>query len=139
MDEVDGVNLSGWDVVELMWPLNDMFRARLMEIGPLRYDAAFEAEADEAIKAMADDPVAPWAGLSPGAWRVLLERHQQLLTVAAANEAAGNPMIKLPAGLEEGDRRIALMLIFLLRMKLPSPPADRSRLQLPSKPPPRPN
>ena len=126
MDEVE--KLSGWRVVELLWPLNDMFRARWEKIRHLPYIAGFESHADAAIRAFAEAPGAgTWAALPNGVWRVLLERHQQMIAVALANEAAGNPVISLPAGLSEDDQRIGLMLLFLLEMKLPWPPTDRSR------------
>ncbi|MEW6490515.1 MAG: hypothetical protein AB1578_21710 [Thermodesulfobacteriota bacterium] len=131
--------ISGWRAVELLWPLNDMFRARLPEIRRLAYDPAFEPEADAAIEAYADAPEAgTWKNLSLGAWRVLLERHQQALAVAALYEAQGRPVMTVPAGFSEDVLRVGLMLDGLLRMKLPRPPADRSRLQLPPEPPGRP-
>lgn len=134
MDDMQTIN--GWRLIELFWPLNDMFRARLPELRSLPYDEAFEGEADAALIAFSERPDASaWASISPGAWRVLLERHQQMLVLAVANEKAGNPMCAIPAGAEEADQRIGLMLIWLLRMKLPFPPADRSRLELPSSPP----
>lgn len=130
--------LSGWDVVEILWPLNDMFRPRLREIRSLPYDASFEAAADDAIRAFAETPeAATWKTIPAGAWRVLLERHQQLLVVAMANEAAGNPMTVMPAGLSQQDRLAGLMLLLLLRMKLPFPAADRSRTELPEGSPPK--
>ena len=126
--------VTGWRLVELLWPLNDMFRARLSEFAHLPYDADFEAEADEAIRGYAQTPEAgAWRHLSPGAWRVLLERHQQLIVVAMANEHAGNPMLTLPGlgRMEETALRAGLMLFWLLGMKLPFPVADRSHLVLP--------
>lgn len=128
--------ITGERYMEIMWPLNDMFRARLHEIRTLPYDAAFEAEADAAIGRMADDAAEAWTGLSPGAWRVLLERHLQMLAVAAANMAAGNPLMTLPPGppLSEGDLRVGLALTWLLRMKLPFPEADRARYEFPLQP-----
>jgi len=127
--------LSGLDVVEALWPLNDMFRARLGEIGRLPYAAAFESEADAAIIAYSKSPDSgPWKTMSLGAWRVLLERHQQMIVVALANERARNPVTSLPPGLDAADRCTALMLLLLLRMKLPFPVADRSGLKLPNRP-----
>jgi hypothetical protein len=136
MDEMQ--TITGWRLVELFWPLNDMFRARLRELRSLSYDPAFEAEADAALIAFSERPDAgAWSSISPGAWRVLLERHQQLLEVALLNEAAGNPVTSLPRGLSEDDQRIGIMLLLLLRMTLPFPPADRSRLEFPASPPAR--
>lgn len=132
----DTQEISWWRVVELLWPLNDMFRARLLDICKLKYDEAFEEEADSAIAAYIKNPGAgAWGGIAPEAWRVLLERHQQMMTLAAYHEAEGDPRIKIPAGLNETDQLLFLMLVLLGRMKLPFPPADRSRLRLPAGPP----
>lgn len=131
--------IGGWRAVELLWPLNDMFRARLPEIRGVPYDRDFEAEADAAIEAYAEAPEeGTWRGLSLGAWRVLLERHQQAIAVAAVYEAQGRPVMTVPAGFSEDVLRVALMLHGLLRMKLPRPPAERSGLELPTELPGRP-
>ncbi len=53
---------------------------------------------------------------------VLLERHKQMLVVAMANEAAGNPVTYLPSGLSPEQKCIALALLFLRGMTLPWPP-----------------
>jgi hypothetical protein len=139
MENFETEKLSGWRIVELLWPFNEMFRARLHEFRHLRYDAEFEAEADGAIDGYANAPNSDsWSKLSLGAWRVLLERHQQALTAAAMMEATGQGMIEIPAGLPEDQKRAALMLIWLHRMKLPFPIEDRARLEIVvSRPPPK--
>jgi len=109
--------MSGWRFVELLWPLNDMFRARLPAIRGLPYDASFEAEADAAILALQDRPgAAGWAELSPGAWRVLLERHQQAITLAVMVDAQDKPFLVIPRGLSEDDQRTGAALLVLLEM-----------------------
>lgn len=139
MEKNEELVITGWRAIELLWPLNDMFRARLAEIRALPYEPAFEAEADAAIEAYADAPQAgTWKDLSLGAWRVLLERHQQAIAVAGVLEIAGKPVMTAPAGFSEDALRVGLMLTGLLRMKLPRPPADRSRLELQPDPPGRP-
>ncbi|MBI3771450.1 MAG: hypothetical protein HY272_01905 [Gammaproteobacteria bacterium] len=131
MNDEQGEYLSWWRVIELLWPLNDMFRARLMDIRKLEYDEAFEEEADSAIAAYVKAPGAgAWSGISAGAWRVLLERHQQRLELAMHNEIEGVRPLTAPAGLNEADQLIFLMLVWLGRMKLPFPAADRSLLEL---------
>ncbi len=131
------LSISGWRVIELLWPLNPVFRQHLAEIRSIRYLPRFAAEADAAIIAAVDRPISEaWAEASPGAWRVLLERHQQMVSVAMANERAGQHVTAMPHGLDEDQQRAALMLLLLLRMKLPFPIADRSRLELPDGPPP---
>jgi hypothetical protein len=105
--------ITGQRYMELMWPLNDVFRIRLHEIGSLTYDASFETEADSAIAALPENPSA-WQAASPGAWRVLLERHVQMLEVALANALIGNPLITFPPGpaLSDDEWRTGLMLLW---------------------------
>jgi len=130
--EPKGERLGATEVLKLLWPLNDMFRARFTDIRCLPYAAAFEPEADAAIESWAygENPNA-WSDISPGAWRVLLERHQQALMVAGLGEITGDFMIEIPAGLSQDRKRAALILIWLYRMKLPFPIVDRSRDELP--------
>lgn len=125
--------LSGWQVVESLWPLNEAFRPKWLMIRGLPYDPLFEHEADEAIAARALGlPGADWESLPAGAWRVLLERQQQAIVVALANETAGNPLMPVPEGFPESARSAAAMLFLLHRMKLPFPVEDRSDMTLPS-------
>lgn len=124
--------LTGFDAVEALWPLNERFRPALARIKSLAYDAAFELEADEAIEGLAKDPIADWSALSAGAWRVLLERQQQGIMVALANEKAGNPLITIPAALTVAQRTAVVALFLLHSMKLPWPPEDRSGFALPA-------
>lgn len=127
--------ISWWRVIELLWPLNDMFRARLGDIRALEYNEQYEDEADSAIAAYVKNPGAgAWDEISLGVWRVLLERHQQMLALASYHEATGAPPLKAPAGLGEPDQLLFLMLVLLGRMKLPLPAADRSQLALPQAP-----
>lgn len=134
--EENGLVITGELYSRIMWPLNDVFRARMPEIGALPYEEKFESEADNAIMRMPDDPKDAWSNLSPGAWRVLLERHTQMLVVATLNEAAGNPLMQFPPGvaLSEEDMRVALALFWLLEMKLPFPVDDRSHYEFPQRP-----
>ena len=121
--------LDGWGAVEALWPLNERFRPNIEQIRSLRYDASFEAEADEAIEQLASD--GNWSTVSAGAWRVLLERHQQGIVVALANERAGNPLFSLPDGLTPGQKTVVVALFLLHGMKLPWPPEDRSGFVVP--------
>lgn len=127
------VPISPWRLIELMWPLNDIFRPHIHKIRTLSYDPSYEEQADEAIDAFAEQPeYSTWECLPGPVWRVLLERHQQMLSVAALNEANGTPSItRLPLPLPHRDRLPALMLLMLRSMKFPFPPEDRSRLELP--------
>jgi hypothetical protein len=139
LDEVPPIPLSGWDVVTALWPLNDVFRPHIARIRTVRYEARFEPDANAAIEAFAGAPVAEtWSDLSAGTWRVLLERHQQMLVVAMANERAGNPVTVMPPGLSATARLAGAMLLLLHSMKLPFPLADRSQLELPEGSPPAP-
>lgn len=126
--------ISPDQLLEHLWWLNDVFRPELARIVTLPYDASYEAEADEALSNLArDDNTTSWAHCTPGAWRVLLERHIQMLLVATANMAAGESVITyLPKGMKASDKRIGLALLFLPRMKLPWPPEDRSGFVFPA-------
>lgn len=124
--------VSGDDVLEILWPMNDMFRARLPNIRKLPYDPSFEEEADRIIVAWSKNESMEG---SDGAWRVLLERHQQLLVIAMANKVQNNPVTVMPEGLSAQEQLVGLALLLLLRMKLPFPPRDVSGLTVPAGPP----
>ena len=137
-DNIHPVPVSGGRLVEILWPMNDVFRPYLERIRSIEYSPHFEAEADTAIERFAEDPRAEtWNDVSPGAWRVLLERHIQMLRVARLNEMAGNIVTVFPAGLPKEAELPGAMLLLLHGMKLPFPLSGISRLQLPEMPPPR--
>lgn len=125
--------VSGWEVVEILWPLNEIFRPLLYRIRSIRYDERFESAADKAIEKYIklNNFKKAWDGLPGEVWRVLLERHIQLLAVALANEMAGNPVTVLPPGLPDSARLSGIMLLLLHGMKLPWPPEDRSEFEFP--------
>lgn len=125
-------SLSGADAAEALWPLNERFRPHLEQIRSLPYDALFEGEANAAIEQLVDKQGADWGELSAGAWRVLLERQQQGIVVAMANERAGNPLMPIPAVLTAAQRTVVVALFLLHGMKLPFPAENRSALELPA-------
>ena len=133
--------LRAGDVMKALWPLNDIFHPVVMRIRSIRYRACFEEDADRAIEDfVALGGAEAWENLPPEVWRVLLERHQQWLIVAAANELAGDDIVTyLPADLAERHWLPALMLDILHGMTLPWPAADRSQSELRApEPPPNP-
>ena len=73
-----------------------------------------------------------WASISPRAWRVLLERQQQLLTVALMLERSGQPMTRVPAELAVAHQSTVAIADVLHGAKLPMPAADRTGFELPS-------
>ena len=133
--------ITGERYLEIMWPLNDMFRARLPIIRGIQFDPSFEPEADEAIRNLTKDPTSAWSNLSDGAWRVLLERHLQMFEVAMANMMAGRHLMTLPPGpgLTDDELIIGLSLFWLLEMKLPFPVRDLSHYEFPASIPDKPN
>jgi hypothetical protein len=133
--------ITGDRYLKIMWPMNDMFRARLLSIRAIPYDSTFESEADDAIRNLANNPSEAWSNISDGAWRVLLERHTQMLAVAMANMIADKPLMTLPPGpgLTDDDLRVGLSLFWLLEMKLPFPVRDLSRYEFPPSIPGKPN
>lgn len=125
--------LTGWQVIEALWPLNERFRTAVFRIRTLAYNPAFEEEADSAIARLAENANASWADISANAWRVLLERQLQALMVAGVNEASGNlRFMPIPPGFSAEQRTVAATLFLLHGMKLPYPVTDRSGFEVPS-------
>lgn len=116
--------LSGRDVVETLWALNDRLRKRSSDLHGVKYLAASEPELDSAIeKLAATEDLSALDNLSAGALRVLDERHRQMVKVAIANEFADNDVIiTLPAGLSADQQLVAVILLRFWRMVLPWPP-----------------
>lgn len=118
--------MSGMEVIEALWPLNAVFTPLHARLKTLRYEGCFEADADAAIET--DPSASAWPALPLGVLRVLLERQQQMLVVAGANQAAGTAAVTfIPHDLPDAHRTAAVALLFLHGMKLPWPPGDRSR------------
>lgn len=131
LSEMSSLSLSGWDAVEALWPLNERFQPHMEQIRSLPYDPSFAGEADIAIESLLSPANSDWNALSSGAWRVLLERQQQGIVVALANEHAGNSLMSLPVGLSAEQTTVVVALFLLHGMELPWPPEDRSGLELP--------
>lgn len=127
------IYLTGFEVIEFLWPLNDIFRPHLEKIKTIKYQPSCGLGANKAIEDFAKKPHPnTWSKLTPCVWRVLLERHQQFLVVAAANQASNNFQFSpLPKNLPEFAIMPGLMLLWLHSMELPWPPEDRSQIELP--------
>lgn len=127
------VPLTGMEAIEVLWSLNDVFRPCFERIKTVKYRSRCESGADKAIETFAYHPSPEaWRDLTPCVWRVLLERHQQMIVVAAASEAQHNTrFMYLPQGLPESEKLPALMLFWLHSMELPFSAEDRSQLELP--------
>ena len=96
-----------------------------------RRPRASERRADDAIRDFAYRR-GTWDALPVGTWRVLLERHLQMLTVLTANAAHGTQVsMTVPRELLESARLGFAVLFWLYRMKLQWPPDDRSAVALP--------
>lgn len=121
--------LSGAEVVEALWPLNDRFRPYLHRIATLPYDAGFEKEADDAIERLVFNGD-NWETLSAQAWRVLLERQEQGLIFFQAQP--DEPFVPIPEALAPKHYAAAVWLFVLHQRKLPLPIADRSALAGPA-------
>src|SRR3990167_721820 len=118
--------LSGMDVVAALWPLNDLFRPHLGDVGRLPYEPRYEADADNAVEGFVVHGPAAWAELPAGVWRVMMERHLQALVVASANEAAKNSaFMTIPESLPDTSIPCAAMIYMLHGMKLPFPAKPR--------------
>mgnify|MGYP000904712752 FL=1 len=133
--------ITGEKYLEIMWPLNDMFRAKLATIRTVPYEPSFESEADDAIRNLANNPSDAWSNISDGAWRVLFERHLQMMELAREHIRIGKHLMTLPPGpgLTDDELRVGLALSWLLQMKLPFPVRDLSRYEFPETIPGKPN
>lgn len=137
LDNITPVPVSGWEVVEILWPLNDVFRPFLHRIRSIKYDQKYESAADKAIERYVSlQSAEAWNNLPGEVWRILLERHMQLIAVAIINEKEGNNLTVFPLGLPAHARLGGIMLSLLHGMKLPWPPEDKSRFELPEGGPP---
>lgn len=119
------VYLDGWQTVEALWPMIEIFRPHFSQIASLPYLQANEQDADQALLVLANG--GQWSATEPstGAWRVLFERHTQSIAVAAANFAAGNAkLVPLPAGLPPAHHTLAAVLFLQWAMVLPTPPKN---------------
>lgn len=115
--------LNGLEVLEALWPLNEVFRPHLAALKTLSYDPAYEAKADAAIKAYLLESPAVWETLDTPVLRVLAERHLQTCLVCATNQAASNlHLMAVPQDLPEASLLGCAMLYWLYAMKLPYPP-----------------
>lgn len=128
-DDCKIVALTGGEIVEALWPLNDLFKPYLHKIATLPYDARFEAEANEAIEALALKS-SNLSQISAQAWRVLLERHQQALIFFQLQ--ADEPFVPIPEELAPTHYLAAVLLFVLHGWRLPLPVADRSGLAVPA-------
>lgn len=126
------LELSPWGLLNALWPMSDVFRPKMDRLNSVPYESRAEAGADEAILAFARRGAADWQDLSADVWRVLVERHTQMLMVCMANEAAGRKtMWLIPAQLPESHRTRAAVLEWWLRMELPFPVHQSGSLALP--------
>jgi hypothetical protein len=125
------IPICGMKVVEILWPLNELFRPHYETIRIVKYYNKFETKADKAIENIVLHNKNAWDDMQLETWRVLLERHIQLQIVAIVNEKENNNVTSLPYGLPEDAQQGALMLLLLHSMVLPFPPDDRSLFELP--------
>lgn len=118
--------------MESLWALLQELRADFPRIAPIKYNAAYENEADDAIvKRFLGSPIETWF-MSEGAWRVWYERLTQMIIVAGLNEAAGNnEFMPVPIGCPESALTPAVALYFLHGLELPYPPFDQSGQKFP--------
>lgn len=128
------IHLDGMQVVEALWPMNDVFRKNHNQISAIVYSPAFEAEADQALAAHASGQFWTISNPSAGAWRVLMERHIQSMTLALANYVQGNSkVLTVPQTLPKSHYGIAAMLFFQWSMVLPFPVENRASYVWPEK------
>ncbi|GLT22666.1 hypothetical protein GCM10007933_21260 [Zoogloea oryzae] len=113
--------VTGNEMLEALWPLNDVFRPHMRDVGALPYEAQYEQAADAAIEKFLGEGIDAWRELPAGVWRVLMERHTQSLVAATVNELAGNPMMSVPVEFPSAHLQGVAMIYMLHGMKLPYP------------------
>lgn len=116
--------LTGAEVVEALWELNEDFRPHFAAFVSLPYNPAFESRADDAIEAYLAD--GQWGPTSVETWRVLLERQCQAILVAEINDREGNSVMSAPETLPREALKGAAMLWMLHSMALPFAPSVRA-------------
>jgi len=126
IDEAQPIMLNGRQVLEVLWPMNELFSTRIHQINSLAYDAHFEVEADEAIRSLVFDGKA-WDNVSAQAWRVLLERHIQSMMLALSNEMHGNDQfVPFPNTLSDAQMLSVVQIFLMYQMTLPFPLSEQS-------------
>lgn len=130
MENLQPIPLGGYDTLECLWPLNERLKPRLEHIKTVSYRKQFEKAADKAIEdyLMKDDD---WSALPLVVWRILLERHQQAITLCVTNAQAENTAVMfMPAALS-GSARTKFAVAFLwYAMKLPYKVTDTAQLDI---------
>jgi hypothetical protein len=111
------------DATELLWPMLEIFQGGVADkLAKVPYTEAAEAEVDEMLEGMAQNPMAENVTRTNEGSRVLLERVKQSIVTMTAN-AASNKTVFIPTlVLPLGYRQIAIALLWLHEMKLPFEP-----------------
>jgi hypothetical protein len=114
------------EVIEWLWPLNDLLLPHKALIDRTAYSTAAEEECDNAMLALALRPNAETLRpLSPAGWRVFHDRHVGFLAVVAANKAAGRLVfVSLPRRLPAESRLPCMLLMNYLRFPAELLPAS---------------
>lgn len=124
--------LAGYDTLEYLWPVNEIFKPLLHRLKTVSYREQYETAADEAIR----DFVLNDADLSLlpiNVLRVLLERHQQAILLCVANAMAENEnVIFMPVELSPSARTKFAVVFLWHAMTLPFPVTDESQLDIDS-------
>ena len=135
LDTMPPVHMTINQAAQALWPLNDRFRPRLEQIQALPYDKAQEAAADAAVERLVLDD-SDWSGEQLGVWRVLWERHSQVLTLLGlkATEAGSwdAPFIPVPEPASASLRNKLAIAFLLHSTPLPFPIAERAGMAQPS-------
>ena len=123
--------LTADEAMSFLWPLNERFRPLIHQIRTVKYRKQYERDADKAIRefALRDSR---WESVPLVVWRVLLERHQQAITVCVANKmhARNAVFMHVPSGLTDTARTKFAVVWLCHSMKLPYPVRDESQLDI---------
>jgi hypothetical protein len=102
-------------ILELIWPLLDVFRPYLAVLDETPYSEAFEKQADEALAFIAlGGELSFWSKLPSGTLAVLWDRASWSVSALIIEDAAGTDFtIPLPRHARPGLRAIAAFLFLL--------------------------
>lgn len=125
--------MDGVTTAEALWPLNARYMLDFEQIRSVPFDARFAPEADAALEMLADDIEWTVGNISAGAWRVMLERQLQSISVALLNHLHGNENVVLvPDDFPSSHRTAAAALWLQYAMELPLPVQNLSTFEWPA-------
>lgn len=109
------------EIVEALWPLNELFQADSARIKAVPYQQELGKQADKAIERFAD--AGSWVAVSLEVKRILYERHVQAIMwfTLEGNAAPWKTYMSVPETLPPTALPAAILLFLIHGMALPYP------------------